>query len=90
MSLGLDNSICTFGGLLSYKKNPLLLSTVSEGITLGNQDTKQLNKNIIENIAVPRNLRILLINTKVKKLENQIKSLLGEIQKLVLDQNGWL
>jgi hypothetical protein len=68
--LGLDNSICTFGGLLSYKKNPSLFTTVPEAITLGSQETKQFNKNIIENIAVPRNLRILLINTKVNQFSN--------------------
>jgi mevalonate kinase len=60
---GLDNSICTYGGLLSYRKHPATLVDVANNLTSVKTGATE---NFMESIAVPRNLRILLINTKVR------------------------
>ena len=60
---GLDNSICTYGGLLSYRKHPSTIIEVAKNVAILKNGATQ---NFMESIAVPKNLRILLINTKVK------------------------
>jgi hypothetical protein len=60
----LDNSICTYGGLLSYRKHPSTI--VDLGKKSGKTERNGTPENFMESIAVPRNLRILLINTKVR------------------------
>ncbi len=61
---GLDNSICTYGGLLSYRKHPSTIADLNK--KSGKTERNGTPENFMESIAVPRNLRILLINTKVR------------------------